>query len=443
MCRAAEDSNLSPSEDEDVLSGESLPLSHHEDRARGLLLAAMCGNVLAAPIDTERQFRIARMFPQGLTDFWKYDISEWPLPYGHYTGDYASLLSVAKSLIDQKQADLYSMVNHLVESYDPDHRPYNPYAALTLDALFSGAELFTLSDKAEAYLDTTSSRRARSSSDRPDREPFGASDYGAAVRIAPLGLAYRHADLELKQEAVLRSVMFTHANPLGLDSALVMVEAVGWLCKTDPRDTDTCQPEALLDHLLLVANTQEMKQKIQTVKAFLTQLPEIDDWQSTWSSVEWYNMVRVNNWLTRHNYATLGPEAMAVALWCLCSNWLRPEQALVTAVHLGGSALATCTMTGALVGALHGAQWIPTRWTDNLENGDNGHDHVMDIARLLAELECDSVGVISVAEDNQDFGNLFLEEEEGQEEDEEGQEEFEEGQEEAEEVQEAARRSAS
>lgn len=42
------------------------------------------------------------------------------------------------------------------------------------------------------------------------------------------------------------------------------------------------------------------------------------------------------------------------------------------------------SMAGALVGALHGVSWIPTRWYDNIENGQHGRDKIVRLARQLA-----------------------------------------------------------
>jgi ADP-ribosylglycohydrolase len=52
------------------------------------------------------------------------------------------------------------------------------------------------------------------------------------------------------------------------------------------------------------------------------------------------------NWLTYQNYATVGTEAAALALWCLVTSWKEPRQAVSMAVSFGGSAPVTACMTG-------------------------------------------------------------------------------------------------
>ena len=54
----------------------------------GAMLGAMCGNVLGAPVQNDRHYQVTRRFPNGLTSFWRWDASEQPASYGHYTGAY-------------------------------------------------------------------------------------------------------------------------------------------------------------------------------------------------------------------------------------------------------------------------------------------------------------------------------------------------------------------
>jgi ADP-ribosylglycohydrolase len=43
-------------------------------------------------------------------------------------------------------------------------------------------------------------------------------------------------------------------------------------------------------------------------------------------------------------------------------------------------------MAGALAGALHGRTWIPPRWHDNIENGPDGRDQIVQVAKCLPDL---------------------------------------------------------
>ena len=47
--------------------------------------------------------------------------------------------------------------------------------------------------------------------------------------------------------------------------------------------------------------------------------------------------------------------------------------------------LSVGAMTGAIAGAHHGYEKIPSRWLDKLENGAKGRDYVIHLAKDLYE----------------------------------------------------------
>lgn len=102
-----------------------------------------------------------------------------------------------------------------------------------------------------------------------------------------------------------------------------------------------------------------------------SQVEAVTDWRVMFRSAAWNRLIAVLSRLTFHGYATSGTEGVAVALWALCTHWNRPEQAVIVAASFAGSAPVTSQMTGAFAGALHGGAWIPSRWRDNLENGQD------------------------------------------------------------------------
>ena len=81
-------------------------------------------------------------------------------------------------------------------------------------------------------------------------------------------------------------------------------------------------------------------------------------------------------------------EAVAAALWAFLRYGSTPEECVVRAVSFGGDTDTIGAMAGALVGALHGSSWMPTRWYDNIENGRLGRDEMVRLARALAALTC-------------------------------------------------------
>ncbi len=130
-------------------------------------------------------------------------------------------------------------------------------------------------------------------------------------------------------------------------------------------ESPDCTPAALLDVLLDTAQTADMRQHLLTISRAaqrLGRLPVVSSasgWRQLWRSKEWRDVVTVNNWLTRAGYATEGRRAVAVALWALVCNWEAPEQAVEVAASLGGSAGATATLTGGVLGIeQHGTYFL-------------------------------------------------------------------------------------
>lgn len=61
-------------------------------------------------------------------------------------------------------------------------------------------------------------------------------------------------------------------------------------------------------------------------------------------------------------------QAAALALWVVAVSWQHPKQAVMLAASLGGYAASTGTLVGSLAGALHGCEWVPQAWWDNLQD---------------------------------------------------------------------------
>ena len=79
-------------------------------------------------------------------------------------------------------------------------------------------------------------------------------------------------------------------------------------------------------------------------------------------------------------------EAFPCALWILARYWNHPEKGIIVAVMMGGDTDTVASIAGALLGSLHGSEWIPERWYENLENGDRGRDDIINLAKKLFKL---------------------------------------------------------
>jgi len=84
-------------------------------------------------------------------------------------------------------------------------------------------------------------------------------------------------------------------------------------------------------------------------------------------------------------------KAMQVGLWCL-EHLENLEESLVSVVEAGGDTDTNGAVAGAILGALHGAEAIPVRWTARIRNADQ----LVSLADRLLERATEA-GEIAVA----------------------------------------------
>eukprot|EP00775_Hariotina_reticulata_P014163 gene14163-14304_t len=191
----------------------------------------MCGNALGAQVEPEKHYRLTRLFPFGYSDMsWSFDISANPLPPGHVSGDFITMLAVGQSLVTCGRANALDIAAHMAGSYQPGSpAKYSPYTGLALEGLAAGTNPFMLAAHAEGYMQVTPSRASQSCSHRPDRQLHGSEDFTAVLRAVPVALAYRDVDAQVLREAVDTAVVFTHPTEQGREGAQAVAAALAWL----------------------------------------------------------------------------------------------------------------------------------------------------------------------------------------------------------------------
>lgn len=91
------------------------------------------------------------------------------------------------------------------------------------------------------------------------------------------------------------------------------------------------------------------------------------------------------------NFQIKAIDALATCMFSFLKYWKDPEECIIKTASLGGDADTTACIVGALVGALHGKNWIPKRWYDNIENnGEYGRDALEKVAKELTMLDLKS-----------------------------------------------------
>ena len=265
--------------------------------------------------------------------------------FGCYTDDTQMTVALAASLVEYGCVDAEHASRKYAQLYEP-WRGYGGAAHRVMQALQRGAEC---RDTGRLQF------------------PEGSFGNGGAMRIAPVGLAYRHAVPDAMHQAVEDALVCTHVHPEAIDGAFIQAKAVATAATTDPTDFD---PQRLLAVLHESSRTDILRAKLEAVSRGLR---EDDSDQSVIAKVG--NGIRAS-------------EAVAAAIWALARYGNSPQECIIRAVGFGGDTDTIGAMTGALVGAQHGAAWLPGRWYDNIENGQHGRDEIVSLARRLAAITC-------------------------------------------------------
>ncbi len=310
----------------------------HDDRCVGCLLSCACGDILGAAVEGSSAADIREEFGE-LRDF--LDLGRG---FGRYTDDTQMTVALAASVAERGRVDAEHVSANYAELYEA-WRGYGGAAHRVMRALRQGADY-----------------RGTGRLQFPD----GSFGNGGAMRIAPVGLAYRHAPDEMLHRAVEDALLCTHVHPEGIDGAFVQAKAVALAATTDPPNFD---PQKLVGELQEASGTTIVEAKLEAVSAGLIQ-----------EDSDALVIARVGNGIR-------ASEAVAAALWAFVRYSQTPEECILRAVGFGGDTDTIGAMAGALAGALHGTSWIPPRWYDNIENGKHGRDEIVELARKISKLD--------------------------------------------------------
>jgi poly(ADP-ribose) glycohydrolase ARH3 len=210
--------------------------------------------------------------------------------------------------------------------------------------------------------------------------PEGSYANGGAMRIAPIGLAFRNADDRVLRQAVKAALLCTHVHPDAVDGAFVQARAVSELARLG--SAAGWEVTEFLSDLRSRAERTVVKEKLRIVIEVRTRNGSDDDLLSSVCTPNPYGK----------QFQIHAAEAVACALWAFACSPHEPEECIIRAVGLGGDTDTVATMAGALAGALHGTSWIPRRWFDAMENQPGvGRDYLIGVAQDLAKLDLRSV----------------------------------------------------
>ena len=335
--------------------GRPLGTSPYEDRCIGCLLGCAAGDILGANVEFKSRAEIQRLHGQ-VRNFLD---SDWR-PLGMFTDDTEMTLALAVSLVECGALDSRHCAATYAKFFQSEpRRGYGPAISKILAMLAKGA-------------DCRSTGRAV--------YPDGSFGNGGPMRIAPVGLAFRHADDGVLREAVKAALLCTHVHPDAVDGAFIQAKAVAHLARSNA--APGIDVAAFLSDLRSRATRAVVGTKLDIVmKAHARGWSDDELLASICTPNEYGEQFQIH-----------AAEAVACGLWAFACCHGEPEECVIRAVSLGGDTDTIATMAGALAGALHGSSWLPRRWFEQMENQpDVGRDHLIGVAQRLAELDLRSV----------------------------------------------------
>jgi poly(ADP-ribose) glycohydrolase ARH3 len=241
-------------------------------------------------------------------------------------------IGVAETLIACGRIDEHELCRRFAANYVPQ-RGYGRGARVVLEAMVEGDDFKYLA---------------------ANHFPGGSFGNGAAMRVAPVGLMFRHDPHRLWDEARL-SALPTHVHPLGVEGAQLLALAVGLASTTTQLDRDE----------YFVALTAKC------------------------SCLEYSGPLRRAATIDNPRDLGLfgnGIEATSSVVTAIAAFGLTPnsyEQTVANAILAGGDTDTIAAMAGAISGAFLGRQGIPKSLLNALEDRHQGRSYIQDLANQL------------------------------------------------------------
>jgi poly(ADP-ribose) glycohydrolase ARH3 len=278
----------------------------------------------------------------------RYDVVTEMLPgrlgRGTYTDDTEMMIGLAEALLHTPgRMDAHRVAARFGENFNPD-RGYGENTQKILSAIREG---MPWQEATEAHA-----------------LPGGSYGNGAAMRVAPIPLAFFRDANATVRTAARQAAITGHTHPIGRIGACLQAIAIRWAisCRTQGAELDA---KSFLKSLKL-AGPKEYLDALGWIADNLAATPE-----------------------EAANHLGTGAKAscsVSAALWAVLSSPQDPEMAIIRAVNLGGDTDTLGAMAGAVAGAYHGGEALPHRWTRALEEGDKGKEYVLELADRLLDM---------------------------------------------------------
>jgi ADP-ribosyl-[dinitrogen reductase] hydrolase len=349
-----------------------MPHLDRVDRARGCFLGLAVGDALGAPLEglSAQQIRThygrVRNYVDGV-QAWKRKPHRWRMR-GLYSDDTQQALALSDVLLDYRRvdqerlADLYRALLTPKGAFVGAHRGIGRSFRQVLSALERGVP---------AHL---------------TGQPT--AGIGAAMRIAPVAL-YFGDEIGAMFESTMSASLMTHLDIRSLSGALAVAHAIRRLVAgnaCDPSLLFWVSADLLKDEKQIADSYSDVVLKLDRHARCLSRaiahaeaLVDLPREQALAALVDEANRHGAEPVCKR---ATMGfpPACIPTCLYLLVTT-SSFEQALTEVVNLGGDTDTAGAILGALAGAHYGADAIPKRWLDGLQNREGIESRAIALAK--------------------------------------------------------------
>lgn len=311
------------------------------DRSTACLLAGAAGDALGAPVEFMNLAAIRRRFgSRGIRDY----VSAYG-GLGNITDDTQMTLFTAEGCL---RALHHARVSGLDQSEQFIRAAYLRWLETQSTPASSGNDRtsFLLQQKA-LFSRRAPGNTCLSALGRPGGERNDSKGCGGIMRVAPCGII--HAGQPVAAFLLgLQCARLTHGHPTGYLSAGVFAAVIAGV---------------------LVG--QSLQEAVGTARTILT---GYTDHEETLQALDMALQMATDGEAPDRAIPTLGEgwiaeEALAIALYCaLTASSL--EEGVLAAVNITGDSDSTGSITGNLLGAIHGMAAVPLRWLATLELRD-------------------------------------------------------------------------
>jgi poly(ADP-ribose) glycohydrolase ARH3 len=297
-----------------------------KDRFEGCILGLAVGDALGGRFEAQSADGIRARFPT------VEQLIAYPREEIWYTDDTQMAIGVCETLIERGEIVEADLCRAFVANYVPS-RGSGRGARAVLDAMEDGRDYRQVAEQ---------------------HFPGGSFGNGAAMRVASVGLFFRHDRSMLWNQARL-SALPTHLHPLGIEGAQLIALAAALCSNMERFDRASFYAE-----LLSACESAEYRSKIEMA-------------------------ARIQ---TPHELAGLGNriEALHSVPTAIASFALTPEsyeETICNVIFLGGDTDTIAAMAGALSGAYVGVNRLPSRLVALLESSPKGREYLKHLAEQL------------------------------------------------------------